>query len=246
MLAEGGPAGAWHFYGPRKKHHRPLRTYRQASILTSRTTRHCRCKKPATVKLSGHNRANGISRIWRAARWPPARAGCGSPDNQKRPRRPAIVASWAGNMLQKVEWRDGWLRLATGVPNRRLKFRRQKLPPHRGRRSGRDDFNSEPPDPRWSSLRVPMDESWCSLKAGRLAAPARTRFAALAVLPKPRRAAAAAFHAPSRRASNFRGTLRASAGYLLLHADDFTWVFPTMKSLEKISITSPMTPAYDE
>jgi xylan 1,4-beta-xylosidase len=69
--------------------------------------------------------------------------------------------------LQKVEWRDGWLRLATGGTKPQLEISAPKnlpsypwpAPPER------DHFDSEKLDLRWSSLRVPPDESWLSLKA---------------------------------------------------------------------------------
>jgi xylan 1,4-beta-xylosidase len=67
--------------------------------------------------------------------------------------------------LQRVEWRDGWLRLATGGTGPQ-----DSLPPPKGlspqawpARPERDEFNSDKLDPRWSSLRQPADESWLSL-----------------------------------------------------------------------------------
>jgi xylan 1,4-beta-xylosidase len=82
--------------------------------------------------------------------------------------------------LQRVEWRDGWLRLATGgtKPQETVPApvgapisdpaRTETLPQPAGPEAGapmRDDFNSNALDAHWSSLRVPADESWLSLKA---------------------------------------------------------------------------------
>lgn len=69
--------------------------------------------------------------------------------------------------LQKVAWRDGWLRLATGDTKPQTEVAAPKnLSPHPWPTlPARDDFNSETLDVNWSSLRVPVDESWLSLKA---------------------------------------------------------------------------------
>jgi xylan 1,4-beta-xylosidase len=69
--------------------------------------------------------------------------------------------------LQKVEWREGWLRLAGGGHYPKMSWPAPKnlpaqpwpAPPQR------DDFDAGKLDAAWSSLRVPMDESWCSTKA---------------------------------------------------------------------------------
>lgn len=67
--------------------------------------------------------------------------------------------------LQRVEWRDGWLRLANGgikpqdtlpLPN---DFELHPWPKLRER----DDFNSGKLDVHWSSPRQPADASWLSL-----------------------------------------------------------------------------------
>ena len=98
-----------------------------------------------------------------------------APFNRGSPDQSDVAARHAGHRcvlgretcLQKVEWRNGWLRLAGGGHHPQLKIPAPKnLPPHPWPAlSGRDDFNSETLDARWSSLRVPMDESWCSLMA---------------------------------------------------------------------------------
>lgn len=78
--------------------------------------------------------------------------------------------------LQRVEWRDGWLRLASGGTKPAeivaadvspLKSTveevgadlRRPLPDN----GGRDDFDAASLDVRWSSLRRPVDDSWLSL-----------------------------------------------------------------------------------
>jgi xylan 1,4-beta-xylosidase len=67
--------------------------------------------------------------------------------------------------LQRVEWRDGWLRLATGGYHPQA-----ALPLPKGlafhpwpESSARDDFDATELDVRWSSLRQPVDERWLSL-----------------------------------------------------------------------------------
>jgi xylan 1,4-beta-xylosidase len=67
--------------------------------------------------------------------------------------------------LQKVEWRDGWLRLAHGgkhplvdVPEPNGLVETKWPAP-----ADRDDFDKPALDARWSSLRVPVDASWLSL-----------------------------------------------------------------------------------
>jgi xylan 1,4-beta-xylosidase len=67
--------------------------------------------------------------------------------------------------LQRVEWRDGWLRLAAGGTKPQ-----DSLPSPKGLSwqpwpalPGRDDFDSGKLDVRWSSLRQPAAESWLSL-----------------------------------------------------------------------------------
>ena len=67
--------------------------------------------------------------------------------------------------LQRVEWRDGWLRLATGgtKPLDSLPLPKgMKLNPW-PETPARDDFNSAQLDARWSCLRQPADENWLSL-----------------------------------------------------------------------------------
>ena len=67
--------------------------------------------------------------------------------------------------LQKVEWRDGWLRLVTGGTKPQ-----DSLPVPKGMKlqlcaelTARDDFDLAKLDVRWSSLRQPVSECWLSL-----------------------------------------------------------------------------------
>jgi xylan 1,4-beta-xylosidase len=67
--------------------------------------------------------------------------------------------------LQCLEWRDGWLRLATGGTRAQV-----SLPAPQGMSfhpwppvSLRDDFDTAQLDLRWNSLRQPVTESWLSL-----------------------------------------------------------------------------------
>jgi len=67
--------------------------------------------------------------------------------------------------LQRVEWRDRWLRLVTGgtKPQDSLPAPKDLLPHPWPELPGRDDFDSANLDVRWSSLRQPVSESWLSL-----------------------------------------------------------------------------------
>lgn len=68
--------------------------------------------------------------------------------------------------LQRVEWVEGWLRLKTGEHSPSIEIEE----PHgisehrRPEPAERDDFDGEELDHSWQSLRVPVDESWASLK----------------------------------------------------------------------------------
>jgi xylan 1,4-beta-xylosidase len=74
--------------------------------------------------------------------------------------------------LQKVEWRDGWLRIAGRGHHPKMSWSAPVgvqasacSADTLNRELQRDDFDSAKLDVRWSSLRVPADESWCSLTA---------------------------------------------------------------------------------
>ena len=71
--------------------------------------------------------------------------------------------------LQRVEWCDGWLRLATGGTNPvdRLLLPKGVSPQVWPEMPARDGFDSDQLDLRWSSLRQPVADSWLSLKERR-------------------------------------------------------------------------------
>jgi xylan 1,4-beta-xylosidase len=117
----------------------------------------------------------------------PLKTGAGK--NSASPDKTASAEVHAGHRcvlgretcLQRVEWRDGWLRLATGgtkpqdllplpVGVQASACAPDKLKLELQREAGapvRDEFDSEKLDLRWSSLRVPADDSWLSLAARR-------------------------------------------------------------------------------
>jgi xylan 1,4-beta-xylosidase len=93
--------------------------------------------------------------------------------NPASPDKPASAVFYAGHhcvlgretCLQRVEWRDGWLRLATGGTKPQ-----ESVPLPKGMKlqlwpgsPTRDNFDSTKLDVRWSSLRQPADASWLSL-----------------------------------------------------------------------------------
>ena len=67
--------------------------------------------------------------------------------------------------LQRVEWRDGWLRLSAGGtnPQESAPLPKEILPQPWPVLSTRDDFDSTKLDVRWNSLRQPVADSWLSL-----------------------------------------------------------------------------------
>jgi xylan 1,4-beta-xylosidase len=67
--------------------------------------------------------------------------------------------------LQRVEWRDGWLRIAGGGHQPKISWPAPAGLPEKKwpAIAGRDHFNSLQLGAQWSSLRVPADESWLSL-----------------------------------------------------------------------------------
>jgi xylan 1,4-beta-xylosidase len=67
--------------------------------------------------------------------------------------------------LQRVEWRDGWLRLASpGAAPQTLVPAPEGLAEHPWPvAAARDDFDAGSLGPEWSTLRVPAEQGWCSL-----------------------------------------------------------------------------------
>lgn len=72
--------------------------------------------------------------------------------------------------LQKIEWRDGWLRLAHGGSDPRVDVPAPAgLTPHPWpAEPTRDEFDAPVLSPHWQSLRVPAEPSWCEVGGGRL------------------------------------------------------------------------------
>jgi xylan 1,4-beta-xylosidase len=68
--------------------------------------------------------------------------------------------------LQRIRWTaDGWPRLDDGGHHPQVEVRAPDLPPAvTPAPPARDDFDGEALSPAWSTLRVPADESWASLR----------------------------------------------------------------------------------
>jgi len=171
MMAEGGTG--WNHgvsMARAKKITGPYELDPQAAVLTSRDD------PTLTLQKAGHGEiVQTQTDEWYLAHLASRPLATGAPRNSGSPDQSASADAHAGHRcmlgretcLQKVEWRDGWLRLATGVTKPQVEVPApQKLPPHPWpAMPERDDFDSEKLDARWSSLRVPVDESWLSLKA---------------------------------------------------------------------------------
>jgi xylan 1,4-beta-xylosidase len=97
----------------------------------------------------------------------------GAAVNPASPDKTASAAAHAGHRcvlgretcLQRVEWRDGWLRLAQGGmhPLETLPAPRGLSPHSWPAATVRDDFDGPGLAPQWSSLRRPAEDSWLSL-----------------------------------------------------------------------------------
>lgn len=170
LLAEGGTG--WNHGISMARSRNILGPYEldpQPSVLTSRDD--------ATVALqkAGHGElvetpAGEWYLVHLASR--PLKTGAGL--NSSSPDKSASADAHAGHRcvlgretcLQRVEWsKDGWLRLATGGTKPQASLPLPKglsLQPWPALPT-RDDFDSDKLDLRWSSLRVPVDESWLSL-----------------------------------------------------------------------------------
>jgi xylan 1,4-beta-xylosidase len=180
MLAEGGTG--WNHGISAARSRNLLGPYEldpQPSVLTSRDD--------ATLYLqkAGHGEivetANGE---WYLAHLASRPLKTSAGKNLASPDKTASAEAHAGHRcvlgretcLQRVEWRDGWLRLASGGTKPAeivaadvspLKSTveevgadlRRPLPDN----GGRDDFDAASLDVCWSSLRRPVDDSWLSL-----------------------------------------------------------------------------------
>jgi xylan 1,4-beta-xylosidase len=173
MMAEGGTG--WNHgisMARARKITGPYELDPQHSVITSRDD--------ATLMLqkAGHGEiVQTQSGEWYLAHLASRPLKTGAPLHSGSPDKSASADAHAGHRcvlgretcLQKVEWRDGWLRLTSGGTKSQDEIPAPKnlplhpwpaLPP-------RDEFNSEKLDATWSSLRVPADESWLSLSERR-------------------------------------------------------------------------------
>jgi xylan 1,4-beta-xylosidase len=169
MLAEGGTG--WNHGISMARSQNILGPYEldpQPGVLSSRDD--------ATLKLqkAGHGElVQTQAGEWYLAHLASRPLKTGSGQNLASPDKTASAQAHAGDRcvlgretcLQRVEWRDGWLRLATGgtkpadllPPPKELPAQPWPVSPVR------DDFASSTLDLRWSSLRVPAGGTWLSL-----------------------------------------------------------------------------------
>jgi xylan 1,4-beta-xylosidase len=193
MLAEGGTG--WNHgisMARSRKITGPYELDPQESVITSRDD------ATLTLQKAGHGEiVQTQSGEWYLAHLASRPLATDAPLNTGSSDKSASADAHAGHRcvlgretcIQKVEWRDGWLRLASGgtkpevsvvLPKPRqvlecasplaLLDDSQRVESGRGlpqsktlERVARDEFDSPTLDVRWSSLRVPADESWLSL-----------------------------------------------------------------------------------
>lgn len=175
MLAEGGTG--WNHGISMARSRNLLGPYEldpQTSVLTSRDD------ATLTLQKAGHGElVQTLAGEWLLAHLAsrPLRTGAGK--NPASPDQTAAAAVHAGDRcvlgretcLQRVEWRDGWLRLVGSGTKPRdswefSSFREVLAGDSAPAFSGepiRDDFAIPQLSPHWNSLRVPVDESWLSL-----------------------------------------------------------------------------------
>ncbi|HEU6448599.1 MAG TPA: glycoside hydrolase family 43 protein [Verrucomicrobiae bacterium] len=168
MLAEGGTG--WNHGISMARARNILGPYEpdpQASVLTSRDD--------ATLPLqkAGHGELvetqNGEWFLGHLASRP-IRTNAG--ENHSSPDKTEAAQARAGfrcmlgreTCLQRVEWRDGWLRLAGGGTKPEPEITAPQLSEKNWPEiSARDHFDSSKLATQWSSLRVPPDEFWLNL-----------------------------------------------------------------------------------
>jgi len=178
MLAEGGTG--WNHGIAMARSRNLLGPYEldpQPSVLTSRDDATLVLQKAGHGELVATPGGEWLL-VHLASR--PLKTGAGK--NPASPDKTASAADHAGDRcvlgretcLQRVEWREGWLRLADGGTKPRVAIgppvsdpaRTDGCQKHAEPGFGaptRDDFDSTPLDPRWSSLRQPVSDSWLSL-----------------------------------------------------------------------------------
>ncbi len=182
MLAEGGTGWNHGISAARSKNLLgPYELDPQPSVLTSRDD------ATLTLQKAGHGElVQTPAGEWYLAHLASRPLKTGAGVNAGSPDKTAAAQVHAGHRcvlgretcLQRVEWRDGWLRLASGgtKPQDALPLTRECQHPaggfqeqHRNSPAGmpalptRDDFDSLALDLRWSSLRQPPQDSWLSL-----------------------------------------------------------------------------------
>ena len=169
MLAEGGTG--WNHGISMARSRTILGPYEldpQTSVLTSRDD--------ATLPLqkAGHGELVGTpAGEWYLAHLASRPLKTAAGRNLASPDKTASAEAHAGDRcvlgretcLQRVEWRDGWLRLATGGTKPQVTLPAPKSLPAANLPAavGHDDFDAPKLGVDWSSLRVPADESWLSL-----------------------------------------------------------------------------------
>lgn len=174
MLAEGGTG--WNHGISMARSRNVLGPYEidpQASVITSRDDAMLPLQKAGHGELV-QTQAGEWLLAHLAGR--PIKSGAGH--NAASPDKTASAAAHAGDRcmlgretcLQKVEWRDGWLRLANGGTKPDV-FVTVVAPDGLSAKVGdmrtcsahRDEFDGVQLDLRWCSLRNPADDSWLSL-----------------------------------------------------------------------------------
>ncbi len=178
MLAEGGTG--WNHGISMARARNILGPYEldpQASVLTSRDD------ASLILQKAGHGElVETPAGEWYLVHLASRPLKTGARQNLASPDKTASATAHAGDRcvlgretcLQRVEWRDGWLRLIGGGTKPQLTFGAPGSDPARREMSseragsetgvpGRDDFDATTLDRRWSSLRQPVAESWLSL-----------------------------------------------------------------------------------
>lgn len=169
MLAEGGTgwnhgiamARARNILGPYEPDPQP-------SVLTSRDD------PSLALQKAGHGEmVETPSGEWYLAHLASRPLKTGAGINPSSPDKSACAQAHAGDRcmlgretcLQRVEWRDGWLRLAGGGTSPKIELPPPKgLPPHPWPLApSLDPFDLPSLGPAWSSLRSPMESAWLSL-----------------------------------------------------------------------------------
>ena len=169
MLAEGGTG--WNHGISMARSRKLLGSYEldpQPSVLTSRDD------ALFPLQKAGHGElVETPAGEWYLAHLTSRPLKTGAGKNLTSPDESASAEAHAGDRcmlgretcLQRVEWRDGWLRLAAGGTKPQLEFSvPQNLPEKKWPAVPvRDNFDSPQLGVDWSFLRVPTDESWFSL-----------------------------------------------------------------------------------